>query len=498
MSEVLYRKYRSKNFKEIFGQEHIVSILTESVLTSNVSHGYLFCGPRGTGKTSLARLLAKAVNCEKFGELKDVCNECTYCNMINNGETMDIIEMDAASNRGIEEIRSMRDTVNYMPTSLKKKVYIIDEAHMLTKEAFNALLKTLEEPPEHVIFILATTEPHKLPITVLSRVQRYDLNLASEKDLTEKIKSIISQENREIDNKSLEIIYNKSGGSFRDAESILGKVLSSTSNKKITEKDLYNSLGILEENLVDGFIKVLKDKDVDNAILKLRELFSKTGSVNNIIDQSLEQLRMKMLKKDKVDRDIFNLANFFINLKRDLKEFNDKMTLMEVELINFCSSNLNQSPKVQLSTQKDIAEDKKKAQNSSVIKAEGGDIENFINYISTNSKETFPRLNSLLESCKISVKDNVLFIQNHHKINLIYLERTDVKDYLTQASTKFFKADVIKFSVRKESKKDKEAKVDNLKEENIEMKAEEIVNKEPEKKVKKEQLDNSSLVEDIL
>jgi len=212
MSQVLYRKYRPQSFSEIKGQEQVIPLLIESIIKDKISHAYLFSGPRGCGKTTVARLMAKAVNCLNFKDQKDVCtvvkgNECTYCKSIDSGNNMDITEMDAASNRGIEEIRSLKDTVNFMPSFLKRKVYIIDEAHMLTKEAFNALLKTLEEPPEHVIFILATTESNKLPITILSRVTRFDFKFGEQNEIIEKLNYIVQQEDIHIDTEGLEMIY---------------------------------------------------------------------------------------------------------------------------------------------------------------------------------------------------------------------------------------------------------------------------------------------------
>src|SRR5690606_4937043 len=223
----------------------------------SVFHAYLFCGARGTGQTSIARILSGAVKCESDQNQYDVCNGWMNCVSIINEEALDNIEMDAASNRGIEEIRNLKDSINYLPTTLKKKVYIIDEAHMLTKEAFNALLKTLEEPPAHVVFILATTEAHKLPITILSRVQRYDFRLATKDEMVKKLKFILKEEGKKARDDGLDVIYAKSGGSFRDAESLLGKVISNTESKELDKEYIYKVLGIYSDDEVESFINAL-------------------------------------------------------------------------------------------------------------------------------------------------------------------------------------------------------------------------------------------------
>lgn len=219
----LYRKYRPTNFSSIVGQDVIVDILKNSIINNKVSHAYLFTGPRGTGKTSTAKILAHAVNCLNF--TNDICGECSICKSLDLNDN-DIVEIDAASNNGVDEIRSLRDNVNLMPAFCKYKIYIIDEVHMLSTGAFNALLKTLEEPPSHVIFILATTEPNKIPLTILSRCQRFDFNKINMNDLVSRLKYIVNEEGRVVSDNILEQIAKISDGGLRDAINLLDQVLS--------------------------------------------------------------------------------------------------------------------------------------------------------------------------------------------------------------------------------------------------------------------------------
>ncbi|MGL4730531.1 MAG: DNA polymerase III subunit gamma/tau, partial [Clostridium sp.] len=216
MHVTLYRKYRPKGFEEIAGEQEIVQTLKNSLKSNRLAHAYLFTGPRGVGKTSIARLMAKGVNCLTNGITDTPCNVCENCKEISMGNFLDLIEIDAASNRGIDEIRQLKEKINYSPTKGRKKVYIIDEVHMLTKEAFNALLKTLEEPPEHVLFILATTEPDKILPTIISRCQRYDFKSVNYRDMREKLLYIVDSEGYKIDEPSLVAIYEASSGSMRD------------------------------------------------------------------------------------------------------------------------------------------------------------------------------------------------------------------------------------------------------------------------------------------
>ena len=222
---VLYRKYRPKSFREVVGQEHVVSVLKNALRLGHVGHAYLFAGTRGTGKTTLARLLAKAYNCENRAQDGEPCNECPICLEFTAGKALDLIEIDAASNRGIDDIRELRDAVRFSPMRAKRKVYIIDEVHMLTKEAFNALLKTLEEPPEHAMFILATTELERVPDTILSRTQVFEFRRLPQEKIHERMQTLLKSEKYKLDEEGISVIIFLADGSMRDAETMLGQLM---------------------------------------------------------------------------------------------------------------------------------------------------------------------------------------------------------------------------------------------------------------------------------
>lgn len=273
MHITLYRKYRPKDFSEIAGESDIVKTLKNSLDNDRISHAYLFSGPRGVGKTTSARLIAKGVNCLKNGISSSPCNECENCREIDNGSFIDLIEIDAASNRGIDEIRELKDKINYQPSKGRKKIYIIDEVHMLTKEAFNALLKTLEEPPEHVIFILATTEPDKILPTIISRCQRYDFKSLTYTEVKDKLSEICRGENVEIDEGSLGLIYESSGGSMRDAISILERVIITYLGEKIDEDKCSKVIGITSKTLLKEFLGIVKGNRVSEGAVFLDKLW---------------------------------------------------------------------------------------------------------------------------------------------------------------------------------------------------------------------------------
>jgi len=273
---VLYRKYRPQTFAEITGQEYVIKIIQNEIKSGHIAHAYLFSGPRGCGKTTTARVIAKAVNClnRKEGE-SEPCNQCASCLDIINNRSIDLIEIDAASHRGIDDIRELREGIRFAPTKSKYKVFIIDECHQLSKDAANALLKTLEEPPAHAIFILATTEAHKLIPTILSRCQKFDFRKLRIEELVKRLEELSQKEKVKIEKAALELIALNAGGSARDAESLLGQALvfAQTSAKEIVSvSDVRQLLGIVETQSLGNFVDLICAKKTAEAVLMINDI----------------------------------------------------------------------------------------------------------------------------------------------------------------------------------------------------------------------------------
>lgn len=289
----LYRKYRPQVFGDVVGQDHVVKTLEQAIALDRVAHAYLFSGPRGVGKTTVARILAKAVNC--LDSKKKPCGKCRNCQDIAQAKFIDLIEIDAASNRGIDEIRDLRDKIRFSPSVGRKKVYIIDEVHMLTREAFNALLKTLEEPPAHSIFIFATTEAHKLPETVISRCQRFDFFLGADELISGNISKIAQKEKLNLSDDVLKLITRSSGGSYRDALSSLDQLSSHLVKGELSSHDALKVLNLTNLDNVITFVDFLKDSDLMGAMKHLDDLSSKGIDFEQYLNQLIVFVRGEMI-----------------------------------------------------------------------------------------------------------------------------------------------------------------------------------------------------------
>jgi DNA polymerase-3 subunit gamma/tau len=295
MHKALYRAYRPQNFEDVVGQDHITRTLKNQIENNNVGHAYVFSGTRGTGKTSTAKIFARAVNClAKVNQ--EPCNECDVCKDILNDNMMDVVEIDAASNNSVDDIRELRENVKYSPTKGKYKVYIIDEVHMLSQGAFNALLKTLEEPPSYVIFILATTEPHKIPATILSRCQRFDFKRVTVSDMTDRMKKISKEENIEVEDKALNLISRNSQGALRDALSILDQCISFGDNK-IQYKDVVELLGTVNIEQLFELAQFIINQDTKNSLQTLNEFVIWGKDIRNLINDLIDHFRNLMVCK---------------------------------------------------------------------------------------------------------------------------------------------------------------------------------------------------------
>jgi DNA polymerase-3 subunit gamma/tau len=293
--QALYRVWRPQQFFDVVGQEHVTKTLQNALLQEKISHAYLFSGPRGTGKTSAAKILAKAVNCER-APIQEPCNECPACRGITDGSISDVIEIDAASNNGVDEIRDIRDKVKYAPSSVKYKVYIIDEVHMLSIGAFNALLKTLEEPPRHVIFILATTEPHKIPLTILSRCQRFDFKRISAAAIVNRMKLIVDETGVEVEDKALQVVARAAEGGMRDALSLLDQAIS-FSQDKVTLEDALTVTGAVSQNFLNRLAYAIKNKNVAEGLSALEELLFQGKDPSRFVEDFILFYRDMLLYK---------------------------------------------------------------------------------------------------------------------------------------------------------------------------------------------------------
>ena len=362
----LYRKFRPTTFADVVGQEHITRTLRNQIMADRVGHAYLFNGGRGTGKTSSAKILARAINClnPKDGE---PCNECEICRGALNGSLTDIVEMDAASNNSVEDIRSIREEVNFLPTKAKYRVYIIDEVHMLSPGAFNALLKTLEEPPEHVKFILATTEPQKLPATILSRCQRFDFKRISNEDIIKRLKVVCNESNIEITDSALNIIAVLSEGAMRDALSILERCIQDGENK-IDEDKIKDLVGIPKIAFVNSITEAIIDYDIDKALKSMDDILNEGKDLNNFLWEIIKYIKDILIYKSSKKADLYsedeianinaisekvtkeklvNLIYELSKLETDMKWSTQKTIMFQAGIIKLCSNEFESSNNIE-------------------------------------------------------------------------------------------------------------------------------------------------------
>lgn len=340
--QALYRKYRPKTFDDVYGQQIVVQTLKNVIKNNKLTHAYLFVGPRGTGKTSIAKIFAKTINC-LHPEDGLSCEKCDICISNNSNENVDIIEMDAASNNGVDEIREIRNHITLLPTVSKYKIYIIDEVHMLTTGAFNALLKTLEEPPEHIIFILATTEPHKIPLTIMSRCQSFEFKPIPVATIKERLKYICAQENINIDDKSLNLIAEESNGGLRDAVSMLDQ-LNAYADGNIKYEDVLLLNGRINDNEIEKFMTEMVNDDLNSVFTKIESWQEEGKNFIYICEDFIRFLRNELIKfKLENNSNIVNLIGenktieviMILNkIANDMKISKDKKVLFDVTIIN--------------------------------------------------------------------------------------------------------------------------------------------------------------------
>ena len=448
MHITLYRKYRPSSFSEVSGENEIVKSLKLSLKNKSMAHAYLFSGPRGVGKTTIARLIAKGVNCLNLKENGEPCNECKNCKAINEGRFSDLIEIDAASNRSIDEIRSLKEKINYQPVEGLKKIYIIDEAHMLTKEAFNALLKTLEEPPAHVIFILATTELEKILPTIISRCQRYDFKPLDLEEMKSGLKHILKEENLSMTDDVYPVIYENSSGSMRDSISILERLIVTANGKEINLKIAEDTLGITPSSRIKIFLnKILNENEYD-IINELESLANESFDIELFFKDLAKYCKNAILKKElDIDKGLKIISTIYDVIGKF--KFEDDKKLVGYVIVAEILSNTEQTVvKVVTTTQTNvnptnssIEETKKDKVN---IKLTISDVKNNWNSIlaEANNKRLSYRA-FLMGANPVKIENNTLFINYDRKFKFAkeQMETPEYSQEFTKIVREFFNED---------------------------------------------------------
>lgn len=448
MHITLYRKYRPSSFSEVSGENEIVKSLKLSLKNKSMAHAYLFSGPRGVGKTTIARLIAKGVNCLNLKENGEPCNECKNCKAINEGRFSDLIEIDAASNRSIDEIRSLKEKINYQPVEGLKKVYIIDEAHMLTKEAFNALLKTLEEPPAHVIFILATTELEKILPTIISRCQRYDFKPLDLEEMKSGLEHILKEENLSMTDDVYPVIYENSSGSMRDSISILERLIVTANGKEINLKIAEDTLGITPSSRIKIFLnKILNENEYD-IINELESLANESFDIELFFKDLAKYCKNAILKKElDIDKGLKIISTIYDVIGKF--KFEDDKKLVGYVIVAEILSNTKQTVvKVVTTTQTNV-----NPTNSSIeeIKKDKVNIKLTISDVKNNWNSILAEANNkrisyrafLMGANPVKIENNTLFINYDRKFKFAkeQMETPEYSQEFTKIVREFFNED---------------------------------------------------------
>ena len=448
MHITLYRKYRPSSFSEVSGENEIVKSLKLSLKNKSMAHAYLFSGPRGVGKTTIARLIAKGVNCLNLKENGEPCNECKNCKAINEGRFSDLIEIDAASNRSIDEIRSLKEKINYQPVEGLKKVYIIDEAHMLTKEAFNALLKTLEEPPAHVMFILATTELEKILPTIISRCQRYDFKPLDLDEMKSGLAHILKEENLSMTDDVYPVIYENSSGSMRDSISILERLIVTANGKEINLKIAEDTLGITPSSRIKIFLnKILNENEYD-IINELESLANESFDIELFFKDLAKYCKNAILKKElDIDKGLKIISTIYDVIGKF--KFEDDKKLVGYVIVAEILSNTKQTVvKVVTTTQTNV-----NPTNSSIeeIKKDKVNIKLTISDVKNNWNSILAEANNkrlsyrafLMGANPVKIENNTLFINYDRKFKFAkeQMETPEYSQEFTKIVREFFNED---------------------------------------------------------